>query len=570
MRTKKTAGFLALVLCVVFIFTACGTKLPGTDGGTSGSTGNSTRDTIPYSEMAYERPDVAGMKTRMAEVTADVQNAGSIDDILTVEKEVDALYSNFYTMRTLAMLKKYHDVNDTYFEEEYRTLDEASVELSNLVNDYNRAIVEGTHADAYRDKVGAYVYQSIVDGLRLNSSAVEAYKKERNQLNTDYNKMLTTATVTYDGVEYTMADINALGGMDYYMLLSEYYSQNAPAFGELYVKMIELDKQTASTLGFDSPAEMYYLGYTRDYSPADALQLCTESKRLFVPLLEDVYGTSYNAGQVQMQAAMNQMPAALAEVDAELAEAWSFMTEYGLYDLAPSAGKQDGVGFTTELYGWDAPFIFFYWTDDFASTTTLMHEFGHFYDDWLRYDTTVVGNLDIAETYSQGLELLMHKQYGDFTMYGEEATMASLQDFMNVLTYQSLLEEFQQTIYSMDNLDYIAIGQVYGQLLEDYGFGSYFADDNGSDGSWFQVTHLFDAPFYTISYVTSAVSALQIWAESQQDWDAAVDTYMKLIRADQNQPFTDLLASAGLKAPHETAVLEEIAGYFVDVFGPQG
>jgi oligoendopeptidase F len=248
-------------------------------------------------------------------------------------------------------------------------------------------------------------------------------------------------------------------------------------------------------------------------------------------------------------------------VDPELEEVWNNMIDFGLYDIEPRGGKSTSSEYCTNLSGYDAPFIFTYWEDDFRSTTTLVHEFGHFYDFWLHYDTSS-SNLDIAEVYSQGLELLMYPLYDTLVDYAEEAELDNLQSMLiNVLIYQCALEDFQLRLYELDTFDADVLGSLFGEVLKDYGLGA-----GGSDGSWMEVWHVFGAPFYTISYVTSLIAALQIWAISQDNWETGVETYLDLIHADQQQPFTALLESVGLAPVHRRGTLQQIAAHYKEVF----
>ncbi|MDL2219679.1 hypothetical protein LJC04_05040 [Ruminococcaceae bacterium OttesenSCG-928-O06] len=564
MKKRRITAITACLLCLMLLFTAC--TQPGTTPGGE----DTTRRTIPYAEMEYARPDFEAISARMLQLTEEMQNAASFAVVQQLDEEATELAEQFDTMHTLATLKKYHDVTDEYYDEEYRQLEDWSVEYSLLINDFNRAILDGAYAEDYRNFVGDYVYRSIEHSLLLNSPTVQDYKKERNQLNADYNQLLSTLTVTYQGVEYTMDDIYEVDSYALYaQLVADYYNKNAPTFTTMYARMVELDKLIAHELGFGSPAEMYYLSYDRDYTVEEALQLCNNVKTYFTPMVGSLSGYWYETGTVDGGEAFAKMPGALANVSEELVDAWDFMLANGLYDTDTLRNKQGGIAFTTSLAAYDAPFLFMNWTDDFSSLSTLIHEFGHFYDFWLRYDDSVVFNLDIAEVYSQGLELLMHEQYSTFGTGYEEARLENLVDMAtSAIVYQSLLDEFQMRVYELDTFDSVVLGRLFAQLLDEYGMGAYaFTDENGADNTWFRVTHLFDSPFYTISYVTSAVAALQIWAESQQDWDAAAQTYLNLIHADQNKPFTELLEEAGLRAVHRPRVLDEIAGYYREEFG---
>ncbi|MFV0413171.1 MAG: hypothetical protein ACK5L3_07860 [Oscillospiraceae bacterium] len=575
MKQKHLPRLIAMVMAVALLFSGCALpfelpfELPWQSNSALGD-----RCTIPYSEMEYSRPDVEGIKTRLAELTTLVEQAGSIGDVLKYDEEASAMLENFSSMSSLAELKNYHDSTDTFYEEEYRYCKEGGVELSNALNKYNMAIVEGPFAEEYRKEVGDYVFKSIQNDLLLNSDSVEAFKKERSQINIDYNNTLSALTLTYEGQEYTMADIENLyytDGYDTYIkLLTLYYKTNAETFTNFYRQMIELDKQTSYELGFASTAEMYYLSYSRDYTPEDAKTIAENCKAIFVPIAGQINAQSFSTDKISLARAMKTMPDSLAKISPELESAWQHMVTYGLYDYAPAENKQTGIAFTTEIPSYDAPFCYGSWDDSFSSATTMIHEFGHYYDNWLRYDTSVVFNLDIAEIYSQGLEVLMQENFADFTNNPDSARAQNLQDFTNPLTFQVMLEDFQQQVYALDTFDADVIARLYATLLEEYGLQDYgLADENGCDYSWFRITHLFDAPFYTISYTTSALVALQIWAASQDDWQTGVDMYLNLIHADQNQPFIQLVEGAGFADPTSADTMQTIAGHLADTFGVQ-
>lgn len=574
MRKKSWLMLVSAIMCIVLL---AGCSLPFGLGGSG--TSSDERRTIPYSEMVYERPDAEGIKTRLVELADLIIAAKSYNELLKYDNEAGELLEDFYTMRTLAMLQNYHDTSDSYYEEEYRYCDDAAVEIGNALTKMNAAIVEGPYAEDYRKDVGDYVFQSIVNDLLLNSDSVEDFKKERNQLNIDYNNHLTNLTLSYEGKEYTMDDITDLyysdGYSTYIKYYTLYYKENAQIFTEYYSKMIELDKKTARELGFASPVEMYYLTFSRDYTPEDALQFCQNSKETIVPLVEPLTNIYYNEIEtsptpLSLSRTMKAIPKALAEIDDELVQAWDHMVNNELYDYESAPNKQGGA-FTTTISKYDAPFCFGNWTDDFGSTTTMVHEFGHYYDDWLRYNVSTVFNLDIAEVYSQGLEVLVQEQYSmllEIPGEIEDARLGGLYDFINPLTFQLALEVFQQRVYALDTFDADVIAQIYAEVLAEYGCSDYgIVDENGRDYSWFRVTHLFDAPFYTVSYATSAMVALQIWSAAQEDYSTGVQLYLDMIHADQNQPFVELVQSIGLEDPFSKRAMSKVADDMMEAFG---
>ena len=75
--------------------------------------------------------------------------------------------------------------------------------------------------------------------------------------------------------------------------------------------------------------------------------------------------------------------------------------------------------------------------------------------------------------------------------------------------------------------------------------------------NWVTVSHIFDTPVYTFSYVTSASVALQIWKISRTNEQKALETYDKLITASSTS-FLDIIKEAGLKSPFEEETMKDI------------
>lgn len=537
MRRKKLHALFALLLAFCLVLAGC----DNFGGQESGPSERRARRTIPYEDMEYERPDVEDMIDHLEELTAAIEEAGSFEELLELDAEASAVSEEFSTMATLANLHYYQDVTDSYYDEENRYCTEMGISLSNALNDLNRAILEGPYAKEYRNYVGDYIYKSIEDSLLLNSPEVEPLKQKREELANDYTTEITKRGVNID---------NAAEHADY--------------FTDLYRQIVELDEEIAFLLGFGSAAEMYYLSYSRDYDADDILVLYEDIKEYFVPMMNDVIMVlweyySQDEWEMPLQEYMDEMPDILGVMDPELKEAWAFMVDYDLFDFAPSANKGPHQ-FCTTIPGYDAPYIFGQWDDSVHSAITLTHEFGHFYDMWLRYDSGVVFNLDIAETYSQGLEFLLQDFFSDFAddpellIRGEVAGAV-----INIFCYQAVLDEFSMRSYSMDSFDAKQLARLYSEVNGEFGLDFASVDGGAEDYSWILVPHLFSSPFYVPSYITSALTAMQIWALAQENWNEAMDLYLAMIHADQNQPFQSLVESVGLMSPFDADAVPFVA-----------
>ncbi len=569
MKKRILFRVAALALCAVLALGACGTLEDFDFWGLLEEDPMPhvrERRTIPFSEMVYARPDAEHIKAEVQKQIGNISAAQSYDDVTRAMEASAPILNNFVTMYKLAELNRYRFATDAGSEEEYRWMSETMVEINTLGTELNRAIMNSSFAEQYRLDVGDYYYQSMEKDLLLESPKAEEYKKQRKQLAADYNNLLTSATVEWEGEQLTYEEMMSRPDTDVFA----YFYELAPQYAEIYAQLIELDKLTAEVLGFDDPAEMYYLSYGRDYTPADTLALCNNIRRIFCPLLPDTIGLGIVTQGIGLDEAFAKMPGALGKIDAGLAEAFEQMVGYGLYDCEAREGKHPGIGFCTDIVDYDAPFIYQYWDEsDFTSASTLIHEFGHYYDTWLRYDDSRVFNLDLMEVFSQGMEFLMQPHFGDFLSAAdaENARVGSIVDILiSGILYQSVLEEFQIRAYALDSVDAVSLGRLYSEVLDDYYLGSQ-TDEHGAANDWVQITHLFDTPYYTISYVTSALGALQIWAQSRTDYEGAAEKYMNLLYADHNHSFTQIMENAGLNSIHEPSTMRDIAGEMAALFG---
>ena len=64
---------------------------------------------------------------------------------------------------------------------------------------------------------------------------------------------------------------------------------------------------------------------------------------------------------------------------------------------------------------------------------------------------------------------------------------------------------------------------------------------------------------YYVSYATSAISALEIWAQSLDDRNQALSTYNQITQFTTNFKYRDALTSSGLKDPFTSDCVSEIA-----------
>ena len=172
---------------------------------------------------------------------------------------------------------------------------------------------------------------------------------------------------------------------------------------------------------------------------------------------------------------------------------------------------------------------------NYNDMTTLVHEFGHAASYAL--SGHINQDYDVAEICSQGLEALYATGPGSlYGTQGDAVPALFLETMLFSMIEGCIEDEFQQRAYEGGLSDPGELDALYAEIEAEYGYESKF--------EWYEVTHNFDSPFYYISYAVSAFNALEIFVDSQVNYDAAVDEYLDVIVSPLG--YSDLVESLGM------------------------
>ena len=258
-------------------------------------------------------------------------------------------------------------------------------------------------------------------------------------------------------------ELDSLNQQQYYNLLGKYYKTLDKKIGPLYLELIGIKKRIAEKAGYDSYPEFSYdFEYERDYTIEDSQRLwdyvkkyvLNEAQDLFYDITSQEYSAMQNARNAADQITLRQdeIRAHAEEISPWMAEALQYLIDYELSVITDSESSQYGA-FTTFLTNYDVPFIFIHEGNGYEDVFTFIHEFGHFYSNYLGgSDVARYASLDVKEIDSQANELLflpkMKDLYPRSTYNG--ILKYKLYDYMSTLIDGCLYDEFQQYVFSHD------------------------------------------------------------------------------------------------------------------------
>ena len=223
------------------------------------------------------------------------------------------------------------------------------------------------------------------------------------------------------------------------------------------------------------------------------------------------------------------------------------------------------TAFQTYMYEDETPFCLF--GSKGQSSTTLVHEIGHYYAAYTNND---LNNYDLCETHSQGNEFLFIK-YCEGKVTSKIYDVARYYNLFNayyVIVCASIIDSFEQKVYSLESVEGYGAEEfdaIMDEVLAEFGKDNAWFADNLADMHDYWKNVAIDNPVYYISYAVSAVAAVEIFAiaESEEEgmgYDQAMAQYRVLVEGvTEEDGFLGALVKAGLTTPFEEETFKKIA-----------
>ena len=168
--------------------------------------------------------------------------------------------------------------------------------------------------------------------------------------------------------------------------------------------------------------------------------------------------------------------------------------------------------------------------------------------------------MDVSEVFSQAMQFLSLRPMT--AMLGGEGgstlRLLNLYDILDTFLWETLYAEFELRAYQMENPSVEALNDLMWTLYKEYGLDQTW--DRESVIDWVDITHLFEQPFYVISYPVSACCALEIYERDMQTGGAGLESYLRLAETEEIG-IVAATAAAGLQNPVTDERVQAVASF---------
>lgn len=512
---------------------------------------------IPYEErtnLTYNLDEIYAnidaiedLAKRATEYKEANPNLSDDEIIAHFPEDIEAMYDQMIddiklmqTCNKLVELDYYKNIYDEEVNELQESMYKDILDFGDRTYQVMRTVAGSPYKKIFDDTLGkAYMdamleYEDMTDEEKERQMRIVSLEKEYDQASMeDYY-------FEYKGEEWSFESFNErayeLEPEDLTAIYNGLYSEKAKVIGEIYKEIIQLDNEIAKEEGYDSYVDYAYeVLYNRDYSAKeikDVFGYIKRSSRYIDSIAQTAESLAvYDPGWISEDdtSTYEMLYPYIDSVDEELGVSLKYLMDNHLYDLKASETKPS-TGFSAPLDTYGDMYIFDSPYGASSDLFTFVHEFGHannyFYTD--ENPLQEANNQDVAEIQSQGLELLIATRYDEIfdKNTGTYLECRDVSNVINAVSDGSIIAEFE--IYAFEHPEDTAdeYAKAFLRICNQHGY--YYDKSVTGLYTWVDVPHLFTSPLYYVAYMTSGLSALELYAESYEDYDRAVEKYMQI------------------------------------------
>ena len=550
---------------------------------------------MKFSEMPYERPDLAAVKHQFADLLAELQAAPDYAAAREVFLQEEALSKHIDTLANLASVRNTIDTRDKFYDEEMNFWNEALPQLQECENAWSKAMLASPFRKDFAAEYGDLMFVNAEIADKAFSPEILPEMAEENKLTTEYGKLIASAQIPFEGGVYTLSQLSPFKNdpddarrLAAWQAEGKWYKEHQAEFDGIYDKLVHLRDTMGKKLGYEGYTTLGYYRMGRNcYTKADVEKFRAAVVKYLVPLADSIYreqakrlGKQYPmnfADNALMFRSGNPTPCGDAdaivaqgkkfydELSPETSEFFNKMLDDQLMDLLSTPGKAGG-GYCTGLGDYAVPFIFANFNGTQHDVEVVTHEAGHAFAAYMNRNripyATVWPSMEGCEVHSMSMEFFAWPWAEGF--FGKDARKFRYSHLAGALTfipYGTMVDHFQHIVYEKPDMTPKERHGVWKELLGVYMPWMQLGDEipfYGEGEGWQRQMHIYQSPFYYIDYCLAQTVSLQFWAMLQKDRAEAWSHYMAYTLQGGSRVFTELLKNAGLTSPFEESCLRGV------------
>ncbi|MCR5787145.1 MAG: M3 family oligoendopeptidase [Acholeplasmatales bacterium] len=548
---------------------------------------------MKFEQYQYQRPDLEKFINDVNEKSLQLEKNDSLEESFKLIDEINAIRSHFSSMAELVSIRNSINTNDKFYDAEMDFFSEANPRAHVAENKFFNTLLNHKFLSSFEEKYGHQWFNQMRLNNKCFSEEIVPYLTEEKKLVNEYEKLLASARITFDG------KINNLSQMSVYaqsldrnvrkqaeIKKAEFMTKVEAKIDDIYDKLVNVRTKMAQAMGYENYVEFgyYRLGRSdynykdiakyrdiiyRDVVPFAAKLIESQKKRTGLNDLKFYdLGLMFKDGNPNPRGDSKELIAKAYQMYSELSDEtkdfFMFMKDHDLLDLETKSGKMGG-GYTTYISEFKSPFIFSNFNSTSADVDVLTHEAGHAYEVYEASKTLSVPDvfwptLEACEIHSMSMEYFAHPYMEYF--FGSEASKyryKHLVESILFLPYGVSVDEFQEFVYLNPNASIKERKDKWREIEKKYTpWKDYDSIDYYNNGAyWQRQHHIFSDAFYYIDYTLAQICAFNFYLSDLHDHESAFKRYNDLCKLGGSESFFTLLKLSNQENPFDDGVVKK-------------
>ncbi|MBL7975547.1 MAG: M3 family oligoendopeptidase, partial [Candidatus Kapabacteria bacterium] len=229
-----------------------------------------------FKDIPYTRPDFNAFKENFTSLMDDFKNASSWQVQDEIMQKINDARNDIDTDFSIVSVRNSIDTTDPFYETEQEFMDNLSPLYSELVTEYYKVLAASPYRNDLENKWGKQLFRLAEMSAKCISPEVIEDLQHENTLSTEYQKLLASAKIMFDGEERNLA------AMAPYMQHTDrsvrqeaskakwaFFTENSEQLDRIYDDLVRLRTSIAHKLGFKNYVDLGYMRMARsDYNEA--------------------------------------------------------------------------------------------------------------------------------------------------------------------------------------------------------------------------------------------------------------------------------------------------------------
>ena len=553
---------------------------------------------IDFNKFSYKKIEYDYEKNIIIDLINKLKMTDNVNEYIELVRKINSIQNLIEEMYDYADIRNMRDINNNYWCDEINYWNDYKPKFDALFIPFYEELINSKFKKELEQIVPDNFFRVALSQLNsLSNNNLELLKQE-SELKTKYRN-LNKSKINFNGKEQTL---NAVSGLfsdqdskirkKAHDAINNFYYEHKDEYQNILFDLIKIRNRIAKNTGYENYVQYSLVKLKRFGYNYDDIKLFRENIiKYIIPICKNMnelkkeeltldvinyYDTIFFKKMPNLKVygidLLNELKNSFVKVDDELSKLFNLMLEKNYIDLCQNSRKVN-FSITNYLVCLGMPVITGNFKNSYLDLQTTTHEMGHSFQKYcssiedknyiisplLKYPT-----MEIAEMFSYAMELIMMNKVSnifsedDYNKY----QFIKIYNLVSQLPYICAVDEFQEIIYSKEDLKLDEINKIWLKLSKKYHLEiSNSGNKNLNDGGYYyRQSHIFLDPFYYIDYALSYFGALSIWNSSKEN----LDLFKQIARVASYYSFKDLIEKYNMPNPFDSENVKIISSNLND------